>query len=328
MSAASPIVSVVLPVYDRSRTVGEALDSVLRQTFADFELIVVDDGSTDDLVAVLGRFEDPRIRRIRHPTNKGAAAARNTGIRAARGRYVAFLDSDDAWLPTKLARQLDWLRQAPADTRLCCTGYAIRRSPGGRDRAYQPVIARGSYATLVWGCNLSPGSTALTERSCFDEIGYFDESLLRFEDWDWLLRYSERYEVGVVPAGLARIRVIDAANGNVVRAGLDRLAAKHLATARAHGRRPRRIFQAALALELAAQFYREDRIAMAMLHVLKSFVRYPFRNPAFFRTMAVRFGSKVARRVASRVRTSTDGALDLRFGRPQGAQKADPDSAG
>jgi len=299
VSEAHPAVSVIVPVYNRSRTVGEALASVLRQTFADFELIVVDDGSTEDLDAVLARFGDSRVRRLRHAHNAGTAAARNTGIRAARGSYIAFLDSDDMWLPTKLTRQLEWLRYAPADTPLCCTGYTIRRAPGDPGQVRQPAVARGSYRTLMWGCNLSPGSTALAKKSCFEEIGYFDESLGRFEDWDWLLRYAGRYEIGVVPAVLAAVRLIDAPEGKAVRASLDRLAAKHLPAARAHGWQAQRIFQAALALELAAQFYREDRLGRAMLGVMGSLACYPLRNLAFFRTMAVRLGSKIAHRLGS-----------------------------
>jgi len=103
--AQPPKVSVVVPAYNRERLILHALNSVLAQTFADFEILAVDDGSTDGTIQAIQSCTDPRIRCLRHEKNRGAAAARNTGIQAARGEYVAFLDSDDEWLPHKLERQ-------------------------------------------------------------------------------------------------------------------------------------------------------------------------------------------------------------------------------
>lgn len=97
-----PTVSVVIPTYNRAHLVGRAIQSVLNQTYQDFEIIVVDDGSTDNTEEVVKSFNDPRIRYIRHDQNRGGSAARNTGIKMARGEYIAFQDSDDEWLPEKL----------------------------------------------------------------------------------------------------------------------------------------------------------------------------------------------------------------------------------
>src|SRR5215469_600238 len=114
MSIAKPRVSVVIPLFNRARTIERALASVQRQSFSDLEIVVVDDASSDggaDKIAGL----DPRLRILRHPANRGAAAARNTGINAARGEYVAFLDSDDEWLPAKLTTQLGVLDRGKHD---------------------------------------------------------------------------------------------------------------------------------------------------------------------------------------------------------------------
>ena len=102
----SPPVSVVIPAYNRAATIGAAIDSVLRQTFTDFELVVVDDGSTDGTLAAARAVTDPRLRVVAAPHNLGAAGARNLGVAEARGTWIAFQDSDDEWLPEKLARQM------------------------------------------------------------------------------------------------------------------------------------------------------------------------------------------------------------------------------
>ena len=107
MSSLSPKVSVVIPVFNRPAAVRRAIESVLAQTCQDFEIIVVDDGSTDETPAVVAGLADPRMTLIQHEGNRGGSAARNTGLRAASAEYVAFLDSDDEWLPRKLERQLE-----------------------------------------------------------------------------------------------------------------------------------------------------------------------------------------------------------------------------
>src|SRR5262245_33280431 len=113
-------VSVIIPVFARASTIGRAIESVIAQTFSDYEIVVIDDGSTDDTVERVEALSLERLRLIRHDRNRGAAAARNTGIRAARGRWIAFLDSDDIWTSTeKLSRQVAALQQAGGKARGC-----------------------------------------------------------------------------------------------------------------------------------------------------------------------------------------------------------------
>ena len=118
--------SVVIPVYNREGSILRAIDSVRGQTFADFELIVVDDGSTDRTVAtIVSGCKEPRLRLLRHATNQGAAAARNTGILNARGEWIAFLDSDDEWAADKLLRQVEALSSAAPMTLACVCGFVL-----------------------------------------------------------------------------------------------------------------------------------------------------------------------------------------------------------
>ncbi len=136
-----PFVSVVIPSFNRAHRVGDAIGSVLAQTFQDFEIIAVDDGSTDATISALKEITDPRLRILRHPVNRGAAAARNTGIAEATGRYIALLDSDDTWYPQKLERQLAWLKQNSSRARAVCSGFELVL-PGNRtvQRQSEPFL--------------------------------------------------------------------------------------------------------------------------------------------------------------------------------------------
>lgn len=185
-------ISVVIPAYNREGTIGRCIESVLVQDFPSFEIVVADDGSTDRTRSIVHAFNDPRVRLAVREANGGASAARNAGIAAARGKYVALLDSDDVFLPGKLREQHRALVQAGPDCRISCTAYRIELIDQGQiiDGFHAPASAE--FEGLYRGCGLSPGSTLMAERSVFDEIGTFDTSLRRFEDWEWLLRYVAR----------------------------------------------------------------------------------------------------------------------------------------
>jgi len=194
-----PEVTVIIPTYNRGWTLRRAIDSVLAQTFRDFELIVVDDGSEDNTADILADYGTD-IRVIRQ-ANAGVSAARNAGIRAAGGEYIAFLDSDDAWLPEKLQVQMDYFNTHPADV-ICQTEEIwirngkrvnpkkVHKKPSGR-------IFRASLAL----CLVSP-SAVMLRRELFAEIGGFDETLPACEDYDLWLRISARYPVYLVDTPL------------------------------------------------------------------------------------------------------------------------------
>src|SRR5262249_38770907 len=126
ISAATPTVSVITPCYNRARSIAAAIESVQCQTVQDWELVVVDDGSADNLEETIQDYsDDVRIRLVRHAYSRGEPAARNTGIAAAHGRFVAFLDSDDLWLPEKLARQVAAVMAMPDPDRVFCITRVI-----------------------------------------------------------------------------------------------------------------------------------------------------------------------------------------------------------
>ena len=195
----TPRVSVIMPTFNRAHCLERAIDSVLDQTFRDYELIVVDDGSTDHTADLLKRYGDS-LKSI-HQQNRGVSAARNTGIRAARGELIALLDSDDCWLPTKLERQVDFFETHP-QAQVCQTEEIwIRNSrrvnPKHRHRKFSGLIFEKSLPL----CLVSP-SAVMLRKSLLDQVGLFDERLPACEDYDLWLRITWKYPVDLIPTPL------------------------------------------------------------------------------------------------------------------------------
>lgn len=185
-------VSVIIPTYNRANWICEAVDSVLSQTVSPFEVIVIDDGSDDDTPERLRHYEN-RIT-VLTQKNKGVSAARNVGIKVARGRYIALLDSDDLWEKDKLACQLDFFRKNP-DALICQTGeiwirHGKRVNPMAKHKKLSGMIFEPSLRL----CLVSP-SAVMIKRELFDSVGLFDESLPACEDYDLWLRIACRYPV-------------------------------------------------------------------------------------------------------------------------------------
>ena len=190
-----PLVSVILPVFNRAWSLKRAIDSVLSQDNVNLETIVVDDGSTDETPALLSSYGD-RIRVIRQP-NQGVSAARNTGIRAASGDLIALLDSDDAWLPGKVKAQVDFFVAHPES--IICQTEEIwirngrRVNPKRRHKKHRGMIFERSLAL----CLISP-SAVMMRRKLFDLVGLFDERLPACEDYDLWLRTTWKHPVELI----------------------------------------------------------------------------------------------------------------------------------
>ena len=197
--ARPPLVSVVVPTFNRAAQIGAAVDSVLAQTYPHWELIVVDDGSQDETPLMLSAYGE-RIRTIRQE-NRGVSAARNRGILAAAGEFIALLDSDDYWLPDKLAAQVAYFRQHPA-LMLCQTEEIWVRN----GRRVNPKARHRKFAGMIFErtlplCLISP-SAVMLRRSLLDEVGLFDETLPACEDYDLWLRITWKYPVGLIETPL------------------------------------------------------------------------------------------------------------------------------
>ena len=195
----SPRVSVIIPTYDRGWTLGGAVDSVLGQTYRDFELIVVDDGSMDDTPDILAGYGE-RIRVVRQE-NRGVSAARNAGIGVATGELLAFLDSDDRWLPEKLAEQVGFFDERP-EALICQTEETwIRNGVRVNPKKHHKKPSGEIFEASLSLCLVSP-SAVMIHRRLFDEVGLFDEALPACEDYDLWLRVSRSYPVYLIDVPL------------------------------------------------------------------------------------------------------------------------------
>lgn len=201
-----PAVSVVIPAYNAERTIRATLASVLHQTVGDLEVIVVDDGSTDGTASAAESLGDERLR-VLHQANAGHAAARNTGIASAGGRYVAVVDADDIWLANKLERQLEVMRRSPHVRALHSSAVHVDDSlaplfvgdcPDGANQLFDVLCFRGLPGFMC---------TLIVERALLDEVGRFDASLIILQDWELAIRLSRRGELYSMSEPLALYRV-------------------------------------------------------------------------------------------------------------------------
>ncbi len=198
-------VSIVLPTYNRANSILRAVESVLSQTYPEFELLIIDDGSTDNTGQVISEIRDERVRYFEQPVNRGVSAARNEGIRLAAYDYIAFQDSDDFWLPDKLEKQMKVFTEKPEAGLVYCTLEGTR-ADGTRIVMPSPSMpmadkAGNIYERLLKG-NIIGAPAAVVRRACLEKVGIFDETLQCLEDWELFLRIAKEYEIGFVEEAL------------------------------------------------------------------------------------------------------------------------------
>jgi glycosyltransferase involved in cell wall biosynthesis len=198
-----PTASIIIPTYNRAHIVGLAILSILNQTFQDFEIIIVDDASTDNTESIVNSFSDHRIRYIRHKVNCGAPAARNSGIWAAHSEYIGFLDSDDEWLTEKLAKQVFKLQSSENKVALVYTGeFLVEDDLGSSLERRILSISGNAFERLLQGDFIGTCSSVMVRASAIKKIGGFDEQLISRQDWDLWLRISQNYEIACIPEPL------------------------------------------------------------------------------------------------------------------------------
>jgi glycosyltransferase involved in cell wall biosynthesis len=194
---ANPTVSVILPTHNRAHLLDRAIRSALDQSYKDFELIVIDDGSTDETEQVVRGFGDDRIVYLHHEENRGAAAARNTGLRAARGEYVAFLDSDGEWLPHKLDRQMKVLAEASPAVGVVYTDMWTVTREGRKQYWSSPRIMPEDgiiyHQAIDYGVSGINMQAAVIRKECFEKTGVFDEEFPRYIDVELFIRLSKHF---------------------------------------------------------------------------------------------------------------------------------------
>ncbi len=202
-----PIVSVVIPTYNRADFLMQAIKSVRTQSFTDYELIVVDDGSTDHTIALLEPLIERKEIRYVFQQNQGESAARNTGVRMAQGKYIAFLDSDDLFMPEKLEKQVVCLETA-LDIGIVHSGYS-KFDDAGNDLGYRDTSHLSGWVypqiLLEWSVLIAVPAV-MVRSSVLAEVGGFDEIMIHAPDLDLWRRIAMHYRFGVIPEMLSKVR--------------------------------------------------------------------------------------------------------------------------
>ncbi|MFW5808083.1 MAG: glycosyltransferase family 2 protein [Spirochaetota bacterium] len=189
--------SVIIPVFNREAVIARAVESVLSQTFVHYELIIVNDGSTDRTKNVIMSYSDSKIILI-ESLNRGVSHARNLGIRQSSGQYCTFLDSDDQWLPHKLERDAVFIRDNPGILIHQSDEYWVRNGMRVNKKRYHEKVSGDIFAESLVMCMISPSSVVM-HRSLFTVAGLFDERMKVCEDYDLWLRITKDYPVGLIP---------------------------------------------------------------------------------------------------------------------------------
>ena len=190
-----PFFSVIIPTYNRAHVLSTAIDSVLNQEFKDFELIIVDDGSTDDTKQVINKYAQ-RVKYLEQP-NYGVSNARNNGIKLSSGKYIAFLDSDDYWHANKLQVQYDYIQLNPNTKLLHCDEIWIRNGKRVNPKKIHQKAGGDQFIRSMELCCISP-SAVIVKKEVLDEFSGFDENYTVCEDYDLWLKITHRYKVDYI----------------------------------------------------------------------------------------------------------------------------------
>jgi len=204
-------ISVVIPTYNRERFLKRAIESVLNQTFQDFELIIVDDGSTDKTKEVVDSFQSNKIKYIYQKNSGGAAFPKNTGIKIAQGEYIAILDSDDEWLPEKLEKQIGFFEKHSEISVVGCN-FLINGQ-----KEYKVPKYKNVFKQMLITDNMGPGSIMIYRREVFNKVGLFDENLKSGQDKEMRIRLAQEYKFGFIDKPLVNYYI---GHNNISSSGL------------------------------------------------------------------------------------------------------------
>lgn len=286
-----PKVSVIIPTHNRSYLIGRAISSVLDQSFQDFELIVIDDASTDNTEAVVKSFNDERIKYIRHNINKGGGAARNTGITASIGEYITFLDDDDEWLRDKLDRQIETMKNLPHEIwgGIYCGFYYITDGKTQTIRADR----KGNFQKEILNNEIMMGassSTLLFSREAIMRTGLFDESFERHQDWEFLIRFFRNYKLFAMDEPLVKAygRSHNRPNGEMMARVKEKFLSKFREDIYLFGKKEGNEIFAQNWLEVSLAFAKEGRMKKCLYYAKKS-LNYKILHPKWYAHVIYKF---------------------------------------
>jgi len=204
------LVSVIIPCYNGEKFIGEAIESVINQTYQNLELIIVNDGSTDNSKEIIDKYRtDQRIKYVQHDANKGIAKTKNTGIRLARGDYLAFLDQDDVWLPNKLEMQVNCFKDQEEDVGMVCTGMIFTDEKLKSQRIFMG-FKDDNQKELIKSLYLQPTNSSgimMVKKNCFSKVGFFDEGLYGWDDFEMWMRIASQYKIKYIRKAVVKKRM-------------------------------------------------------------------------------------------------------------------------
>ena len=271
------LISVVIPAYNRAHCIGRALESVRAQGIDDLEVLVGDDASTDDTVAVVTRLM-PAVRIVLLPANRGAAGARNAVLPLVRGQFVACLDSDDEWGPGKLKRQLEFLEAHP-EVGVVGSGHILACKDGSRVEF--PGKNPPDWRRELHSAESFHGAcTPLIRREILERVGLLDERLRVLEDWDWMLRFSQETSIYVLPEPMTVIHENNPSNPDHTIESTRIFLEKHHGELLRYGNAHARAAVSQHFENVARNLFRHGRSAEGCRYLWKSLVSSPTRNPA------------------------------------------------
>jgi glycosyltransferase involved in cell wall biosynthesis len=205
----NPLVSILIPTYNRAALLTKAIQSVLSQTYSEFELIIIDDASTDHTAAIVENFHDSRIHYLRLNQNGGVSAARNAGLKVCRGDYIAFLDSDDEWVPQKLEQQLQLFQNSAEQVGVIYSTIKVINGDNIYQKKNQGSITGSIYENLLYQNFVGTPSSVIVKKNCFTPGIFFDPSLRCCEDWDVWLQIARQWQFACITEPLIIYREHD-----------------------------------------------------------------------------------------------------------------------
>ncbi|MEQ1789882.1 MAG: glycosyltransferase family 2 protein [Rickettsiales bacterium] len=280
MQAENPLISVIITAYNRASLVSRAIESATKQTYTNIEIIVVDDASIDNTLEVVDGLKNPLIRIIKNAKNLGASGAKNVGVAGAQGEYIAFLDSDDVWSPQKLELQYAALQKS-SNIPLCFTAIKVHRSSG---KTVTRIARRKNswFESITYSETFSLGSTLLASKECMNKVGEINQTLVRFEDRDWCLRYFDYYPDFVY----IEEPLVDVYNSSswvdaqTVKDSAEKILELNKNRITSHSKQQFEIFHSSMEFEVAVALWRNNKNIQAIFTALKAcfishnFIRY------------------------------------------------------
>lgn len=288
----SPLVSVILPTYGRNERLRTAVESVVDQTYENIELLIVDDGSPTSIMDTLNDVSFDRLESttfIRHNENRGANVARNTGIRASSGKYIAFLDDDDRWHETKIERQVDAFAEADSEVGVVYTGLRVTNQNG--TTVTSPTVGGDVVRDLLVGKTFGQFSSVMVDTKAIDAAGLLDERFPAWQDREWFFRLARHCQFKPLQETLTfrRTGLPDSIGMDFERkrdVAYPLFVEKHYPFAREHGLYYARTFLASLRRTLGRSAIRAGQYHEARKYFLLSFLANPLYRPVYVHLFA------------------------------------------